>query len=115
MKNDYKALMARIESGLHAHFAAGANATPDSNRSSRFTELGANTQGPPSGGVIFARVSSVVSGSPAYMAGLRAGDGIETFGDADWLNHENLSKVAQVVSQHEGVILTSSEKGTNWN
>jgi len=115
LKNDYKALMARIESGLHAHFAAGANATPDSNRSSRFTELGANTQGPPSGGVIFARVSSVVSGSPAYMAGLRAGDGIQAFGDADWLNHENLSKVAQIVSQFERVIPSRSKTCRNWN
>lgn len=100
--------MARIETGLHAHFAAGANA-PDSNGSSRFTELGNNTQELSSGGVTFAKVRSVVPNSPAYAAGLRAGDDIQMFGEADWLNHENLSMVAQVVSRYEGVMLTRSE------
>ena len=51
----------------------------------------------------FAKVNSVVEGSPAYTAGLRAGDRIRAFGAANWMNHEKLTKVAEVVQRSEGV------------
>ena len=51
----------------------------------------------------FAKVNSVVPGSPADQAGLKAGDTIRSFGDVNWLNHERLSKVAEAVQQNEGV------------
>ena len=51
----------------------------------------------------FARVNTVESGSPAHEASLKAGDKIRTFGSANWTNHENLAKVAEVVQRNEGV------------
>ena len=51
----------------------------------------------------FAKVNSVVAGSPADDAGLRAGDRICRFDDVNWLNHERLSKVATTVRTNEGV------------
>lgn len=51
----------------------------------------------------FAIVNSVVPASPADEAGLKAGDKIRKFGSADWINHEKLSKVADIVQRHEGV------------
>lgn len=53
----------------------------------------------------FAKVNGVVSGSPAEEAGLKAGDKIRRFEDVNWMNHEKLSKVAQVVQRHQGVWL----------
>lgn len=53
----------------------------------------------------FAKVNSVVPGSPADDAGLKAGDRIRKFGDVDWLNHEKLSKVAETVQRNQGVSL----------
>lgn len=51
----------------------------------------------------FAKVNSVTDGSPAHQAGLKAGDGIRAFGHVNWMNHENLTKVAEVVQRNEGV------------
>lgn len=51
----------------------------------------------------FAKVNSVVEGSPADIAGLKAGDRIRRFGTANWMNHEKLAKVAEVVQGSEGV------------
>lgn len=53
----------------------------------------------------FAKVNSVVPGSPADDAGLKAGDRIRKFGDVNWLNHEKLSKVAEIVQRNQGVSL----------
>nr|OQO27385.1 hypothetical protein B0A51_05277 [Rachicladosporium sp. CCFEE 5018] len=50
----------------------------------------------------FARVNSVVEGSPAATAGLRAEDRVVKFGNADWQNHERLGKVAREVQANEG-------------
>lgn len=51
----------------------------------------------------FAKVNSVVPGSPADDAGLKTGDRIRNFGDINWLNHEKLSKVAETVQKNQGV------------
>ena len=51
----------------------------------------------------FAKVDDVSASSPAADAGLKVGDRITRFGTVDWLNHENLRKVAEVVSQNQGV------------
>src|SRR5436190_18514875 len=53
----------------------------------------------------FAKVSNVVTGSPAEEAGLRQDDQISRFGNVTWLNHENLSRVKHVVQSSEGVSL----------
>ena len=91
--------MARIEVGLHAHHAALAEAAQN-NTPAPATASGSSTvvlEAP------FAKVNSVVPGSPAESAGLQAGDSIVKFGTVDWTNHEKLSKVAEIVSQNEGV------------
>lgn len=101
--------MNRIEAGLHAHHAAAA-ATVQERSSSQPTTAAtpaastSSSQAPVSSmDAPFARVNSVEAGSPADGAGLKAGDKILRFGSATWVNHEKLSKVAQVVSQNEGV------------
>lgn len=101
--------MNRIEAGLHEHHTAlqqsqatqmsssQANATnsPRSNAESQ-SQVGVAE-------IPFAKVNSVADGSPASTAGLKAGDGIRSFGDINWTNHENLKRVADVVQRHEGV------------
>lgn len=51
----------------------------------------------------FAKVNSVVDGSPAADAGLQAGDQIRTFGYVDHANHDGLKKVGECVAGNEGV------------
>ncbi|KAI9722182.1 MAG: putative 26S proteasome regulatory subunit [Chrysothrix sp. TS-e1954] len=101
LRNDHKALMSRIETGLHSHFATSAaagRAPSDPTMSSAASDQELSTSA-----ATFAKVNSVVPSSPADTAGLKVGDRIQTFGEANWLNHEKLSKVAQIVGQSEGV------------
>ncbi|KAA6415853.1 MAG: hypothetical protein FRX48_00571 [Lasallia pustulata] len=105
LRNDYKGLMSRIEAGLHAHHAEAQRASPlPAPISSQRTTTGATSNAADTGLVEapFARVNSVVAGSPADDAGLRAGDRIRRFGSVDWINHEKLSKVAEIVQRNEG-------------
>lgn len=97
--------MSRLEKGLHEHFANLQQAQSQATDTSSSTSQAAATSTSPAGIVEtpFAKVNSVVSGSPAEQAGLKAGDTIRNFGGANWINHERLSKVAQIVQQHEGV------------
>lgn len=112
LRNDHKDVMNRLEKGLHEHFAnlqqaqtqAAAGVTDASSSASQVALADATSTSP--AGIVetpFAKVNSVVSGSPAEQAGLKAGDTIRNFGGANWMNHERLSKVAQIVQQHEGV------------
>jgi 26S proteasome non-ATPase regulatory subunit 9 len=91
LRNDHKAVMEHLEKGIHAHFASLQN-TPDARPTASATP-----------GTAFAKVNTVVPGSPADQAGLKAGDVIRSFGNVNWLNHERLSKVAETVQQNEGV------------
>lgn len=105
LRNDYKGLISRIEAGLHAHHAATAaqassSALPTATLSHPGTGHRSDTE---TLGVPFAKVNSVVSGSPADEAGLKVGDCIQQFGSVNWLNHEKLSKVAETVQRNEGV------------
>ena len=100
--------MAKIETGLHAHHASIQAAGPATqvNDSSRLKDRTEGSSSASEAGLIetpFARVNSVVEGSPADIAGLKAGDKIRSFGVANWMNHEKLSKVAEVVQRSEGV------------
>ncbi|KAL8766512.1 MAG: hypothetical protein Q9209_006728 [Squamulea sp. 1 TL-2023] len=99
LRNDYKSLMSRIEDGLHAHHAQARNnpAPRSGSASSQASTAAASSLEAP-----FAKVNSVVAGSPAEDAGLKAGDKIRRFGDVDWINHEKLSKVAETVQRNEG-------------
>jgi 26S proteasome non-ATPase regulatory subunit 9 len=95
--------MSRIEKGLHAHharMAAQALANPGATQTAA-----APTAAPAAIEAPFAKVNSVVADSPAATAGLRVGDTLTKFGWVDWTNHARLSRVAEAVSQNEGVSL----------
>lgn len=105
--------MQNLEKGLHAHFAqlqqAQASATTNGTSATSAAPSSTLTNGSTDAGALetpFAKVNSVESGSPADQAGLKAGDMVRNFGSAHWLNHERLSKVAQVVQENEGVCCT---------
>ncbi len=90
--------MSRVEKGLHAYFAAG-------------NDTGAKETTIPEGGPAsgesmqtpFAKVNSVMPGSPAEEAGLVAGDQITVFGTANAHNHDKLQRIAQLVAQNDQV------------
>ncbi|EMC98653.1 hypothetical protein BAUCODRAFT_66012 [Baudoinia panamericana UAMH 10762] len=109
LKNDHKALMAKLETAVHKAFAEGkplANGAASATRApvtqnsissgAGSSVLRSSVIEPP-----FARVNSVVPGSPADQAGLMSGDKVTSFGSINWTNHERLSRVAQVVQQNE--------------
>ncbi|KAL4808214.1 hypothetical protein BDV18DRAFT_134465 [Aspergillus unguis] len=105
LRYDHKEVMTQIEKGIHSHFAglqrvgnAPINSTTNGSRPSDIRSPNPTTN--PS--TPFAKVNSVMPGSPAAQAGLQAGDIIRSFGSVNWLNHERLSKVAEVVQQNEG-------------
>ncbi|KAL2002803.1 hypothetical protein VTN02DRAFT_5905 [Thermoascus thermophilus] len=109
LRNDHKDVMKWVEQRLHEHFA---NLQQAQNTPADTTTTSATPQ-PEATGVAatpeartvetpFAKVNSVVAGSPADQAGLKAGDTIRSFGGVNWMNHERLSKVAEVVQQNEG-------------
>ncbi|KAH8723261.1 hypothetical protein GQ44DRAFT_710867 [Phaeosphaeriaceae sp. PMI808] len=105
LKNDYKEVMSHIEKGLHAHHArlaeqAQGNAAAAGQAQAASGAPSAALEAP------FAKVNSVVADSPADAAGLRVGDTITKFGWVDWTNHERLSRVAEAVSQNEGLPIT---------
>lgn len=94
--------MSRIEKGLHEYHARLAEQTQ--NNSAALDQAQAGQSPPPAAlEAPFAKVNSVVAGSPADEAGLKVGDSITKFGWVDWTNHERLGRVAEAVSQNEGV------------
>ena len=95
--------MSKIELGLHEHHAAQRASTLSSTAAPSQASRSNNTTNQDLVDTPFARVNSVVSGSPADDAGLKAGDRIRRFGNVNWINHENLSKVAEVVQRNQGV------------
>lgn len=103
LRNDYKALMSKIEHGLHEHHAAyqASNTTSTLSSAQMASSSSASDQGLVD--TPFAKVSSVAAGSPADDAGLKTGDRIRKFGNVNWINHEKLSRVAEVVQRNQGV------------
>ncbi|KAI1500116.1 hypothetical protein F5X99DRAFT_410437 [Biscogniauxia marginata] len=101
LKNDYKDLMNAIEKHLHQHFASlqeTDEVAPTS--TTRVGVLGDSL--PETLDEPFAKVNSVVTGSPADAAGLKAGDEIRNFGYVNKDNHDGLKKVAECVQGNEG-------------
>jgi 26S proteasome non-ATPase regulatory subunit 9 len=106
LRNDYSALMTRIEKFLHEHFAsldedAAPVATANNSLPALPDSLAAPLDPP------FAKVNTVAAGSPAETAGLKAGDEIRNFGYVNRANHDNLRKVAECVQGNEGVSCSS--------
>ena len=97
--------MSKIELGLHEHHALYQASNPphasDSSQAAMRNGTATTNQG--LADTPFAKVNSVVPGSPADQAGLKAGDRICKFGDVNWLNHEKLGKVAETVQRNQGV------------
>jgi 26S proteasome regulatory subunit N4 len=120
LRNDHKKVMDSLEKGLHAHFAALQQASAASDTSAttdaaqpHTSQEASTSQATAQLGVVetpFAKVDSVVDGSPGDRAGLKMGDTIRNFGGVNWVNHERLSKVAEVVQQNEGVCLSGLEQ-----
>ncbi|OAP64391.1 hypothetical protein AYL99_00363 [Fonsecaea erecta] len=106
LRNDWKALMDKIEKGLHEHHAkyqASDEYKNSLNQSQPHpAAASASDQAPSVPETPFAKVNSVEPGSPAHEAGLKAGDLVRRFGAAIWSNHERLRKVGEVVSQNLG-------------
>ena len=106
--------MSRIETGLHEHhdshqasLSTNPPATTTASSASSSQQQGATasrdstlTETP------FAKVNSVEQGGPADESGLKAGDWIRRFGDVNWMNHEKLTKVADVVRRQQGRAVT---------
>lgn len=95
--------MAEIEVALHAHHAAGAAAALQSSVGAQRTSTQPRAQTAPLLEAPFAKVNNVDTGGPAEAAGLMAGDLVRRFGGANWMNHDKLRKVGEIVSQNEGV------------
>lgn len=98
--------MSTIEKHLHEHFAN----VDDSEDPEVATEAsGANVISIPDRSLpqhllpSFAKVNSVVPGSPAEQAGLEPADEIRVFGYVTRENHDNLKKVGECVQGNEGV------------
>ncbi|KAI6711788.1 GTP-binding nuclear protein GSP1/Ran [Diplocarpon mali] len=99
LKNDHVALMNVIEKHIHEQFARLAE-----NGGRVSTDLPLSTEpeilSPP-----FAKVNSVVAASPAYSAGLKAGDEIRSFG--------NLFSVYLATITHKITSTTMAEAAAN--
>lgn len=103
LRNDHKEVMKQLEKGLHAHFEALQNAQSTSNAAATTAQSSLPTSSQT--GITdtpFARVNSVAPGSPAEQAGVKTGDLVRSFGPVNWVNHERLAKVGEVVQQNEG-------------
>ncbi|KAK5129281.1 hypothetical protein LTR08_003637 [Meristemomyces frigidus] len=121
LKNDYKTVMGKMEVAVQEQFAAGktvqeqfaagktVQASASASTRTLATQSGANgvVAGPVNTAIEppFAKVNTVVPGSPAGVAGLQSGDRITQFGSVNRTNHEGLSRVAQVVQQNENSII----------
>ena len=102
LQYDYKSLTDRIEAGLEVHFASGIS-HGNLPSSSSLTEISSSLEAATTPDVVFAKVDTVSSSSPAEEAGLKPGDFIKKFGNVDNANNEKLRKVAEVVAQNEQV------------
>ncbi|KAI0159412.1 hypothetical protein BJ166DRAFT_466717 [Pestalotiopsis sp. NC0098] len=111
LRNDYKDLMNAIEKHLHEHFAS-----LDETDDLPTARTGAGMLGDsitPTLDEPFARVNSVVPQSPAYSAGLKAGDEIRNFGYVNRANHDGLKKVAECVqgNENQNILVKISRPG----
>lgn len=112
LRNDYKGLMAIIEKHLHEHFAElQDDDIPGVSLPERSVNLLMNHSASRPLDEPFAKVNSVVPGSPAESAGLKSEDEIRNFGYVNRSNHDNLKKVAECVQGNEGV----SQPSTYYN
>lgn len=100
-----------IEKHIHEHFARlAANAASEEPLPAHAMEVDIVLPSRPPPQVLtppFAKVNSVVEGSPAETAGLKAGDQIRNFGYVNNTNHDGLKKVGECVQGNEGVCIST--------
>lgn len=98
-----------IEKTIHEHFANLAQQQPDAvdSNSSQPSETRPAATRPAPLDPAFAKVNSVVPGSPADSAGLKPGDEIRNFGYVNRSNNDSLKRVADCVQGNEGVSIVS--------
>jgi 26S proteasome non-ATPase regulatory subunit 9 len=113
--------MAKVEVALHEQFAAleaqGSTntAVPAAVPSPSIPIRPVADRSAPSD-IPFATIDEVTAGSPAATSGLQVGDEVIRFGAANHVNHDRLKKVAEVVTQNEGVsVLPRAWYQTNVN
>ncbi|XP_029036679.1 26S proteasome non-ATPase regulatory subunit 9 [Osmia bicornis bicornis] len=91
LRNDHKALMRKIEEGLHkVHRLAGNQVESYSTPSTSYIQECASTEP-------FLRVNLVSAGSPAEMAGIQVEDLIIEFGSIDCRNFRSLKDIGTLV------------------
>ncbi|KAI9788521.1 MAG: putative 26S proteasome regulatory subunit [Peltula sp. TS41687] len=103
LRNDHRDLMSRIERALHAYHASLSSREPQTVPTTSSSDRDIESSDATATETPFAKINGVVSGSPAEGAGLRVGDRIRRFGNVNWINHENLSRIAETVRRSEGV------------
>ncbi|XP_051947609.1 26S proteasome non-ATPase regulatory subunit 9 [Xyrauchen texanus] len=97
LQNDHKTVMVEIENALHKlHAKVRVNKQDEEMAPVEATDHAASLPSP------FARVDTIVQGSPAFLAGLQIGDEILEFGSVNARNFKNLHDVASVVQHSEG-------------
>ncbi|KAK4136414.1 hypothetical protein BT67DRAFT_439414 [Trichocladium antarcticum] len=102
LRNDWKDLMALIETRLHEHFASLQDTDAESASPANVDAALPRDSIPETPDQPFARVNTVVENSPAAAAGLKPGDLIRNFGYVNLENHDDLKKVAECVQGNEG-------------
>ncbi|CAL7948577.1 unnamed protein product [Xylocopa violacea] len=90
LRNDHKALMKKIEEGLHKVHALAGNKSETSTATA--TDIQDTAQLDP-----FLRVNLVSPGSPAEAAGIQVDDLILEFGSIDGRNFKSLKDIATLV------------------
>jgi 26S proteasome non-ATPase regulatory subunit 9 len=95
--------MAIIEKAIHEHFAHQARSNPEPAASELAENRPLVSRPVVPLDIPFAKVNSIISGSPADDAGLKAGDEIRNFGYVNQSNHDGLKRVAECVQGNEGV------------
>ncbi|KAI5785929.1 26S proteasome non-ATPase-like protein regulatory subunit 9 [Geopyxis carbonaria] len=110
LRNDYKSLMDQIEIGLHAHHAVIATSLDTNSKTPKESSGISQSFQPP-----FAKIKTVSPNSPAELSGMQVGDYIKQFGTINALNHQNLSKLAEIVSSNKdkpiSVLLSRKQSG----
>ncbi|XP_078277254.1 26S proteasome non-ATPase regulatory subunit 9 isoform X2 [Rhinoraja longicauda] len=111
LQNDHKALMKEIEEALHKLHARDKE-------KHRSDEAGAHQETMEQESRIlpaFAKVDTVIPGSPASMSGLQVDDEIIEFGSVNTRNFQNLQNIAKVVQHSEGkpISITVTRNGQN--
>ncbi|XP_051555912.1 26S proteasome non-ATPase regulatory subunit 9-like isoform X2 [Myxocyprinus asiaticus] len=109
LQNDHKTVMVEIENALHKlHAKVRVN-----NKQGEAMALVESTEQAVSLPSPFARVDTIIQGSPAFQSGLQIGDEVLEFGSVNTRNFKNLHDIASVVQHSEGVQPSTSSKITS--